>query len=99
MAVPNDKKLTRKPTGWYIGCGCGSKPGDLVTPPDGSVEGLVRVRLSYTGTVSGLLYELEPALVAIDIDPRDVSVLKELGHIVDPPTNQTFKGYLARKAQ
>lgn len=97
MAVPKEKQLTKKPTGWYIGCGCGSKPGDLVTPPSGSVDGLVRKRETWTSPTTFIVYNFEPGLVAIDIDERDVAVLKDGGYVSDVPTAQGFKGYLARK--
>lgn len=99
MPLKKDEQYTRKPSGWYKGCGCGEKRGELVTPPEGSVEGLVRVRIAeWTSPTTQQKYRLEPAFIAIDLLPEDYTVLKELGHISDAPTSQGFKGYLARIA-
>lgn len=98
MEIRKEDQFTKKPSGWYKGCGCGEKRGELVTPPEGSLEGLVRIRvLEWVSPVTNQKYQLSPGLIAIDLNPLDVPVLKELGHISDAPTSQGFKGYLSRR--
>lgn len=89
------EQLTKKSTGWYKGCGCGQKAGDLVTPPAGSVE----LFMTKTGTVvgvSGITYEFTPNVVSIDIDPTDAAEFRKQGIALDPRAG--LKGTLTRKA-
>lgn len=87
--------LTKKSTGWYKGCGCGQKPGDLVRAPDGSVELFMTKTGSVTG-VSGNTYEFTPNTISIDIDPRDAEEFRKQGIALDPRPG--LKGALTRKA-
>lgn len=86
--------LTQKSDGWYRGCGCGQKKGDLVTPPEGSVSLYITAASPLEGPVSGLTYLIVPNTTSIDIDPRDAAEFRKLGTGHDPRPG--FKGVLTR---
>lgn len=87
--------LTRKSTGWYKGCGCGQKAGDLVKPPEGSQELFIAHQGALTGPITGIEYVIVPNTTSIDIDPQDAKAFKAQGIAMD--ARQGMKGALTRK--
>ncbi len=89
--------LTRKSTGWFKGCGCGQKPGDLVTPPNGSVEAWFPTSEVKTlvGPVTGIKYNVVPNVTSIDVDAKDYAAWAGEGIVQTPRPG--FKGMLTRE--
>ena len=88
--------LTKKATGWYLGCGCGQKPGDLITPPVNSVDAWIPEGGSHVGPVTGISYQVVPNTTSIDIDRADFEVWSKDGVAHQPRPG--FKGILTRVA-
>lgn len=86
--------LTKKSTGYYKGCGCGQKPGDLVRPPEGSVDVIITKTGPVVGPITGVTYNIHPNSIAIDIDARDARSFREQGIVQEP--RQGMKGVLTR---
>lgn len=76
--------LTKKSTGWFRGCGCGQKQGDLVTPPANSVDLVIPRAGELIGPVTGIKYNIVPQTVSIDIDSQDAAIWKSQ-HIARDP--------------
>lgn len=86
--------LTKKSTGWFKGCGCGQKIGDLVTPPINSVDAWIPEGGEHTGPATGIKYNVVPNTTSIDIDRADYAVWSADG--VAHPPRPGFKGVLSR---
>lgn len=88
------RQFTRKSDGWYTGCGCGMKPQDKITPPEGSVEVSVNHDGPLAGPVTGINYYFVQNTTSIDVDPRDAGEWRKSGIARDAIPG--FKGRLAR---
>ncbi len=86
--------LTKKSTGWFRGCGCGQKPGDLVTPPINSVDTWVPIGGEHIGPATGIKYMVVPNTTSIDIDLADYQEWSKDG--TAHPARPGFKGMLTR---
>lgn len=86
--------LTKKSTGYYRGCGCGQKVGDLMTPPAGSTDVIITKTGPVTGPVTGIQYSIHPNTIAIDIDWNDAKAFREQGIVQEPRPG--MKGVLTR---
>lgn len=85
-----NETYTRVGDQWYRGCGCGRKPSDLITLPQGTVRLFFQRPGVVTGPVTGQKYNIQPNTIALDIRAEDEAGFRAQGLAFDPTVN--FKG-------
>ncbi len=86
--------LTNQNGQWVSGCGCGGKAKTVHTVPENSKAVLIRLYGQQTGPVTGILYNILPHQISIDIHTEDADYWLGKGQATLPLPGQ--RGRTAR---